>query len=153
MLGVVKPLEEKEEEECNAVHMDVEREPRCRQCGERLTCVRCGTGSRSTSSWVHSPVQARQRGAAALSGTDASRHIGQEGDLAILARSSSSARGQAGSDEQQQAHPVTYRQMEYLRELLSLGSLTEEVQQEIMLQVRTRAQANWVISQCLAGQM
>ena len=102
--------------------------------------------------WVSSPVQARQRGAAGLNGTDASRHIGQEGDVAILARSSSSARGQAGSI-QQQAHLVTYTQMEYLRELLSLGSLTEEVQQEIMLQVRTRAQANWVISQCLAGQM
>ena len=154
MLGVVKPLEENEEEECNAVHMNVEREPRCRQCGERLTCLRCGTGGRSTSSWVHSPVQARQRGAAALSGTDASRHIGQEGDALIgQMQSSSSARGQAGSIEQQQVYPVSYRQMEYLRELLSLGSLTEEVQQEIVLQVRTSAQANWVINQCLAGQM
>ena len=49
--------------------------------------------------------------------------------------------------------PVTYRQVEYLRELLWLGSLTEEVQQEIMIQIKTRAQANWVINQCLAGQI
>ena len=164
MLGVVRPLEEDEEEECNAVHMDIEGEPRCRQCGERLTCFRCGAGGRSTSSWVNSPVQGRQRGAAALRGTDASRQTGQEGDALTGRMPSSSialswsACGQAGSAEQQQQAPnvdgpASHRQMEYLRELLSLGSLTEEVQQEIMLQVRTRAQANWVISQCLAGQM
>ena len=97
-------------------------------------------------------------------GTDASRQMGQEGDALTGRMPSSSIAlswsvcGQAGSAEQQQQAPnvdgpASHRQMEYLRELLSLGSLTEEVQQEIMLQVRTRAQANWVISQCLAGQM
>ena len=168
-LGVVRPCEEVDAEECNAVRMDVDSEPqpRCRQCGERLVCGRCATrsdrstrtyrrnrstASGSTSNWVGRPVTARQRAAVLMTQswrTGASGHLSREGDASFDTMHARDSRGQTGETNQDPEEGPTAMQMQYLIELLQRVGAPEEIQQQVRLYMPSRRQADWLISQCL----
>jgi len=159
MLGVTRPLDETDdaERECNMLSAGAseDREPRCRQCGEKLVCRRCTTGSRATSSWVNRPVEARQR-AAALSGTGASGYgrLIQEGDapdVQMLQRSRQTTPEQAGAEPNRRAFqgPPTRTQMQYVAEMLQRSGIPNEVQQSVLQQISSKQEADWVVYQCL----
>ena len=158
LLGVVRPCEEDDAEECNAVRMDVDSEPRCRQCGERLVCGRCATrrnrstASASTSNWVSGPVTARQRAAVLMTQswrTGASGHPRREGDASFERMQAANSGGQTGETNQDPEEGPTTVQMQYLLELLQRVGAPEEIQQQVRLHMPSRRQADWLISQCL----
>ena len=138
--------------------MDVDSEPRCRQCGERFACGRCATrrnestASASTSNWVSGPVTARQRAAVLMTQswrTGASGHLSREGDASFDTMHARDSRGQTGETNQDPEEGPTTVQMQYLLELLQRVGAPEEIQPQVWLHMPSRRQVDWLISQCL----